>query len=401
MYRIRLVLLILLFPAVLWGQSAYDCILRAKAMTRAGKPDLAIDLVSRTLAENAADSRLYIERAEAKLVKGDFSGATLDFNIANKHNDMSGEYGLARIYALKRDAATAVYHLERNLTSRFRKSEKEIMLDPAFSVIENAAEWKAFWKKEWYSTSDKALAEIEYDVSKGNIEDAKITLNEFRSRYGNDNNVSYLDALISYSAGKNADAIKILSAPGAIEQLDERSLRVLARAQEANQNPAGASVIYSKLIEMEVADAGLFLSRAACYTKTGETGKAKADLEYYLAINPGDKAALSMAGKAASASGDNIKALSYFSRNLELHPDDPNCYIDRANSYFRSKSWNWAINDFSMALDLNPDNSEAWLSKGISLLNSGKPQDACHDFYRSLSLGNKRAAEFISKNCMK
>ena len=101
------------------------------------------------------------------------------------------------------------------------------------------------------------------------------------------------------------------------------------------------------------------------------------------------------------ASGDNLKALSYFSKNLELHPDDPACYTDRANAYFLSKTWDWAIKDYTMALDLNPGNSDVWLSKGISLLNSGKKIDACHDFRRSFSLGNKKAADFISRNCIK
>ena len=82
----------------------------------------------------------------------------------------SGEYGLARIYALKGDAATAVYHLESCLKSPFRKSEKDILLDPAFSIIENRPEWRQFWKKDWFGNLEKGLAEIEYDVSTGNTE---------------------------------------------------------------------------------------------------------------------------------------------------------------------------------------------------------------------------------------
>ena len=40
---------------------------------------------------------------------------------------------------------------------------------------------------------------------------------------------------------------------------------------------------------MEVVDADLLISRAECYRKTGETGKALADLERYLDIYPEDK----------------------------------------------------------------------------------------------------------------
>jgi Flp pilus assembly protein TadD len=75
--------------------------------------------------------------------------------------------------------------------------------------------------------------------------------------------------------------------------------------------------------------------------------------------------------------------------------------VDRANSYFLSRSWNWAIKDYSMSLDLQPENSDAWLNKGIALLNSGDISDACHDFRKAFSLGNKKATEFISRNCIK
>ena len=154
---------------------------------------------------------LYIERAEAKLMKGDYTGAISDLNIANNISPNSGEFGLARIYSLKGDAATAVYHLEKNLTSAFRKSEKEIMLDPSFSVIDNKPEWRQIWKKEWYSNLEKSISEIEYDISKGSIDEAKSVLSELKANYRDDNEILYAEALISYSSGKFSDAIKALS----------------------------------------------------------------------------------------------------------------------------------------------------------------------------------------------
>ena len=75
--------------------------------------------------------------------------------------------------------------------------------------------------------------------------------------------------------------------------------------------------------------------------------------------------------------------------------------MDRANSYFVSKSWDWAIKDYSMSLDLSPANPDVWLNKGIALLNTNRVDDACHDLKKALSLGNKRASEYISRNCIK
>jgi tetratricopeptide (TPR) repeat protein len=396
---------IVLFPLVLSsmilsGQKPVDFLMKGRALLEADKADDAVNTLTEALGQyNRSD--LFLQRAEAFLKKGDYSNAAADFNSANSLEPASGEYGLARIYGLKNDPSTAVYHLEANLKSRFKKSEKEIMLDPAFGAIENTSEWRQFLKKDWYGNYEKGFAEIEYDISTGQIEDAKSTLSGLIRDYpGNDGNI-YAGALISFAEKKYPETVKAMTGiiPGNPD--DEKYLRLLAQAQEAGGNPAGASLTYTRLLDLGIPDAGLLLKRAECYRRTGETSRAMDDIGKYLEFYPQSKKALSFAGKVESAGGDNIKALQYFSENLKLHPHDADCYIDRANSYFVSKSWNWAIKDYSMSLDLQPDNPDVWLNKGISLLNSGNLSDACHDFRKAFSLGNKKATELISRNCIK
>ena len=142
-----------------------------------------------------------MERADANIVKGDYSGAISDFNEANRVSPSSGEYGLARIYALKGDAATALYHLELNMNSSFKKSEKEIMLDPAFSNIENRQEWRQFWKKEWYSDLEKGISEIEYYVSAGKIEESREIISELKKSNENSSELQYAEGLIEIGSG--------------------------------------------------------------------------------------------------------------------------------------------------------------------------------------------------------
>lgn len=391
---------ILIFTLTVHGQKSVDYILKAKAYREAGKPDLAIDLLS-GIVPDTKDYRLFTERAEANILKGDYSGAISDFNEANRITPLSGEFGLSRIYAIKGDAGTALYHLEMNLNSIFRKGEKEIMLDPAFSIIEKSTVWRQFWKKEWYSTTEKSISEIEYYNSVGNFDESRAVLSELKKNYTTNDDIVYAEALINLSAGKYNEVIRSVSGLMELNPGNEKYLRILAKAQAGASNPAGASVTYTQILDSDVADAELLILRADCFRKTGENEKALADIEKYLEFYPENKTAISLAGKVEAVSGDNLKAIEYFSRNLKLHPDDPDCYIDRANSYFVSKSWDWAIKDYSMSLDLEPGNSDIWLNKGISLLNSGRTADACHDFRRSLSLGNKRASELISRNCIK
>jgi tetratricopeptide (TPR) repeat protein len=397
--------LFFLFPlilnaVILAGQTSADYLMKGRALMESGKPGDAVVVLSEATGK-LNDSKLFLERAEAYIQKGDYNAAINDLNAANTTAAGSGEYGIARIYALKGNPSVAVSHLEASMKTPFKKSEKEILLDPSFSLIENSPEWRQFWKKEWYNNYEKGIAEIEYDVSSGNLAEAKNTLSELTGIYsGREDNI-YSGALISIAESKYPEAIKALSGLLNEEPSNEKYLRLMARVQEATGNPAGALTTYTRLIDIGIPDAGLLLLRADCYRRTGESDKALRDIEKYLSFYPGDKRALSFAGKAEAASGDNIKALEYFSENLKLHPNDAECYTDRANAYFMSKSWNLAIKDYSMSLDLQPGNPDVWLNKGISLLSEGKTDDACHDFRMSFSLGSKRATEYISRNCIR
>lgn len=400
MKKIIYIIFLLLFSTAANSQQIVDYLLKARAVAGEGNPEEAVDYLNRAIAE-IKDNRLYVERAAANTLRGNYSAAIADYNEANKLVPSSGDYGLARVYALKGDTKTSLYHLEMSMKSSYRKSEKEIMLDPAFTAIENKPEWRQFLQKDWYSGIEKGIAEIEYSLSLRKTDESAELLSELKKEYPGNDELIYADALISLSAGRNSDAVNKLTILMKGNPGNEKYLRLLAKAQFADSNPAGASLSYSQLIDASVADAELFVLRAGCYMKTGENEKALADIRKYLIYYPADKTALSMAGKIESASGDNLNAIKYFSENLKLHPNDAECYIDRANAYFISKSWEWAIKDYAMSLDLNPGNSDAWLNKGISLLNSGKHDDACHDFRKSFSVGNKRASEYISKYCLR
>ncbi len=400
MKKIITLFLFLSGAGIIFGQQTVDYILKARALAEAGKHEQAINLLNEAI-NGTKEGRLYTERAEANILSGDYSGAISDYNEANKITPFSGEYGLARIYALKGDAATALYHLELNLNSADKKSEKDILLDPAFGTIDNRQEWRQFWKKEWYSITEKGISEIEYYISAGKIDESKNVLSELKKNIDSNDDILYAEALVSFASGNYSQVIKVISGLTTLYPGNEKYLRILAKAQTGASDPAGASTTYSQLLASGVADAGLLLLRSDCYRKTGETDKALTDIKKYLEFYPENRVALSLAGKAEATSGDNLKALEYFSNNLKLHPNDPECYVDRANSYFVSRSWEMAINDYSMSLDLKPGNSEVWLNKGIALLNSGKVEDACHDFRKSFSLGNKRVTDYISRNCIK
>jgi Flp pilus assembly protein TadD len=400
MKRILALINTLFFAAVIFAQQPFDYLIRAKAFIETGRSGEAINLLTGALLK-IQDYRFCNTRAEAYMSEGDYINAAADFRSANTIEMNSGEYGLARIYALKGDAVNSLNHLEKNINSSFKKSEKEILLDAAFSLIENTPDWRQFWKKERYNVFETKIPEIEYFISTGNMSDATLLLNELKSENSEDPDTKYAEALVALAQQKYGVSVTIMTSLLESDRKQEKYLRLLAKAQISSGNPSGASQSYSDLINMGIPDAELFMLRAECFNKTGETDRALKDVMRYLELYPENRRAISEAGKLESKSGDNLKALEYFSKNIKLHPGDPGCYIDRGNSYFVSGTWDYAGKDYGMALDIQPLNSEAWLSKGITLLNIGNKDDACHDFRAALNLGNKKATGYLSKYCIK
>src|SRR4030042_5856784 len=200
----------LICTMIISGQKPVEYLMKSIALVEAGKADAAVILLSGAL-ENLQESAIYLGRAEAYMAKGDYSQAINDFNSANNIVPSSGEYGLARIYSLKGDAATAIYHLESCMKSSYRKSEKEILLDPSFGLIENRPEWRKFWKQEWYGALEKGIAEIEYSISTGNTGEARNILSGLSGNYPGNNSTVYAGALISFAEARYAESVKSLS----------------------------------------------------------------------------------------------------------------------------------------------------------------------------------------------
>lgn len=381
------------------GQQSVDVIMASRALAANGNIEHAITLLSDAIRLKPASS-LYLERAEMNLNLKNYDTSLKDFGEANMLEEYSGDYGIAKAYAMKGDISNAMKRLAISMESAYKRSEKEIMLDPAFAKLDNRPEWRQFWQKTWYSYKETGLSEIEYLISTNKIADANNVLAELKAVYPDSEETAYAEIIVKIAAGRFDDAVNSATALVSEGNRKEKYFRALAKAQEGQLNFAGASATYTKLFEMGTADAQLFIMRAECFRKTGERDKAFQDVERFMALYPENREAIRMAGKLQVELGNNIKALEYFSQNVKLNPNDAECYVDRANSYFSAKSWNWAINDYSMSLDLNPANRDVWLNKGIATLSLGKTDEACHDFKRAYSLGNQKASAYISKNCM-
>lgn len=92
-------------------------------------------------------------------------------------------------------------------------------------------------------------------------------------------------------------------------------------------------------------------------------------------------------GKAYMTAGDNQKAISDYTRCLELSPDFAGCLEERARAYAETGRFDKAVQDLDKALSLRPGDSGLLRARAGALLRSGDYGAAVKD-YDSLLAAN-------------
>lgn len=400
MKRDIFLLVLILFPALLCGQEGYDSILRAVALSGAGKTDEAAGILTNEISTRS-DANLFLMRGEVLLKARRIKDARNDFMAAENMKQGSGVYGLARCAALSGDARAAVAYLEIHLRSDKRKSEPEIMLDSAFVPITASPEWKALWKRDWYRGYERKTWEIENYIKSGRTDLAEETLDELSALYPDMPVTDYCRARVLISRGKYHEAAEILSALTSGTDAPVSWQLALADARTGEGNYYASAMIYGKLMDNRYPDPGLLLKRAQMLFKSGDRNAARKDLERYLDLDPDNSEALGLTGKAFAEEGAIFEALPYLNANVEKHPGEASAFSLRGDAWLAARTWDKAAEDYTMSLDLEPDNPTVNLNMGIALINSGRMEDACYYLRKAKSLGEKSASQYLSRYCIK
>lgn len=394
-------LTVIILPVALLAQNfAVSNFLRARASIENGKYNLAIQICNEALA-STGDYRYLLLRAEAFLETGDTKSALADFSGANQIVSSSGDYGLATSYALSGMSDLAVACLERHLKSSFKKSEKEILLDPVFINIETSDAWKNLWKTDWYTQIEKGLSEVEYLVESRRLSEAGEVEEGLRSLYSDKPELLYIQGIIRMAEGNRKEALSYFR-----RSIDKglNSFNVWSDyidcLMDRGDFSAAVSVAADAILTFPEEPVFLF-SRVVALRLSGDEGEALKGIKLFLGVFPDDEEAILLAGQISYDIRAFPESLKYLSRNIANNPGNPNYFNERARVYSATGSWEFAVSDYSMALDLDPTNGETWYLKGISLMKIGKERDGCRDLKMALKYGFKKASAEISKNCIR
>ncbi|MDT8400420.1 MAG: tetratricopeptide repeat protein [Bacteroidales bacterium] len=347
------------------------------------------------------DYRLFTERGDAYLKKGETEAAIDDFKMANNLKPGSAYLGLARAYAINNEGEKAITSLQQHLKSEFKLARKEILLDSYFSSLEETAGWRQLWKGKWYNRLEETAAEIEYLIESGKIPGARNALSGIESLYQDRPEILYLKGLVEAAAGNTRLALQYLEEIVARGNPEYDVWRLYIEQLEKNGDYLTAANACEKAVVLYPGKTELLLMKSENLRKAGDRERAMETAEFYRELYPGGETANRQAGIIAAEKGEYNRALRYFSENIENYPGKAQCYTDRAEIYLKMKSWDPAIYDYSMALDLWPRDGEAYYNKGLALLNSGKKEEACHDFRMALRYGHRQASGMLSRYCVR
>ena len=400
MRKIRLILLFAAMATACYGQDRYDAILSAISMSSRGEYQDAVTKLTSELTV-APSPELYIQRGEIYLKESKPLSATQDFQAAENLKKGAGLYGLAKCAAMTGDATRAVSYLESYLRTTDKRSEAEIVLDESFTAINSSAEWRALWRKEWYKGYEKMQWDVQHNLATGRIDLAGEALADLQAEYPDMPVTEFCKASVAIAKGSLNEAFEILKTLTAREDVKAEYLLAMAKAQEGLGNYYEASRVYGQLISMELPDATLYLKKAEMLSRAGDNEAAVKDLKKYLSYYPEDFNGLSLLGKVFAAEGSIYDALPYLNRNVENHPGEARAFSLRGDAWFAGRTWDKAVEDYTMSLDLDPQDPAVNLNLGISLVNISKQEDACHYFRKANALGEKKAAQYISRYCIR
>lgn len=135
----------------------------------------------------------------------------------------------------------------------------------------------------------------------------------------------------------------------------------------------------------------LFDDIAPTDPSTRDFGKAIAEFNRAIRLEPGYAEAYRARGYAYFYAGRNARAIEDYSQAIRLDLKTtlhgPSPYLLRGFAWVYERKYKKAIEDYSRAIDLEPENAVAWYNRGIAYKHLGKKARAKADMAKGRELG--------------
>jgi len=389
----------LLFISVLgFGQS--DPYLSGRACMNAGMYDSAIFHLEQALDQNPGSTDLYYQLGISYFTLKRFPDARDMFYETEKRRKGMGSFYLAKSEIRLNHSQQALKYLRIHLSSRYKKSESEILLDEDISTLEGLPGWQELWnEKRWYSSRDKEFQDALFLKSQGDYLEAINLLNNLEKQGFRKSVVQSEKAAIYQELGNLKASRSALRSAVKSDARNLDALQQLAVLQVAEGDAEEAVEGLNKVIRQDPARFEAYMQRAEALSQVGDLSAALSDMELYLTYFPENDSAFYRKGLVQFQHEKYLDAIQSFNRSLALNSGKSEYYFARGLTYAKTGTTRYAEKDMSMALDLDPLNGEVWYEKGKLAEQLGSVESACHCYQKAFQYGIYEAGELVNKRC--
>jgi tetratricopeptide (TPR) repeat protein len=365
-----------------------------------GSPDSAVVFLKEALLKKPGDAELYFHLGEALFQKQDFPAARDAFYESEKRRKGRGSFYLAKCEVKLNHKQQALKYLRIHLSSRYKRSESEILLDEDLTTLQGYSGWQELWnEKRWYSNPDADFQQAMYYKNQGDFLDAINLLNQLEKQGYNRSRVQTEKAIIYQQLGNQKAARSSLKSAVKSDTRNLDAKQLLARIQTSDGDLEEAVEGLNRVIRQDPARFDAYIQRAGAKSLSGDLSGALADMDLYLTYFPEDDSAIYLKGMIQLDHGKYIDAIQSFNKSLSLNNGKSEYFFGRGITYAATGTTRYAQRDMSMALDLDPLNGEIWYEKGKLDEQMGRISDACHSYRKAYQYGVFEAGEHITRKC--
>lgn len=393
-------LLALLLSVSQTGIAQSDPYLWGRACMDEGRYDSALVYLEQAMVQNPGNSDLYIQLGTAYFYNRDYPAAWEAFYEAEKRRKGMGSFYLAKCEIRLNHPQQALKYLRIHLSSRYKKYESEILLDPDISTLEGQPGWQELWnEKRWYSSMDQEYHDALFLKDQGDYLEAINILNNLEKKGYSQSQVLSQKALIYQELGNLKAASSALKSAVKSDLRNLDALQELARMQTDEGDAEEAIEGLNRLIRSDPARFEAYLLRAEAYSQIGDLPAALSDMDLYLTYFPENDEAYYKKGNIQFQHGKYLNAIQSFNRSLELNSGKASYYFARGLTYAATGTTRYAEKDMSMALDLDPTDGEIWFEKAKLDEKLGDQISACYCYQKAFQYGIYEAGEILNTRC--
>jgi tetratricopeptide (TPR) repeat protein len=417
-----------------------------------GKPDVAIQYYSRTIATNSRDdvaltASAYNERSTAKALTNDLKGALADANAAiaidSTRENFYGDRGYTRILLKQYEAAIkdlntslkiepnqkayANRGLAWSLTNQHRKAiedyTKALSFNPddaeflylrgvSYIALSKKPEALADLKKSsllGYTQSDSILKELGYSQTyyeEGNKEFDLANYSKsaelFTQAILNDQEIA--KSLMMRGAAKLylyqiEDAGTDLESSKQVDSTNSTLYFYFGKYYRLTSHYDLAVSSYSRVIDSNRRDHNSYYERSIAKEYTNDLEGALADANEAISIDSTSEDYYIQRGRVRMLLKQYPDAIKDLNTSLKIKPN-PRAYANRGMTWSLTNQHQKAIEDFTRSIEIFPQFAEAYYYRGVSYKALSKRTEACADLKKSSELGYTQADAVLKElNC--